>query len=590
MNMSARQIPKVKIVCTIGPASSKIDILKEMVAAGMNVARLNFSHGNYDSHGQTLQLIRQAERETGVPLPALLDTKGPEIRTGEVENGSITLENGNEIIFTSQECLGNAGRVSVNYPLLAQEVKIGEFIYIDDGTLQVQVQEVRDGDVICKVTVGGRLSNRKGINMPGANLSLPALSEKDRDDIRWGVENSMEYIAVSFVKCRADIWEVRRLVEDLSGGMKIIAKIETRQAVENIDEITDVADGVMVARGDLGVEIPTEDVPLVQKRIIEICRSKGKVVIVATQMLDSMIRNPRPTRAEANDVANAVFDGTDAVMLSGETAGGLYPVESVLTMRKIVSRAESELGKWCIPCSMQQKITGVPDAVSSASVLVAKEVEASAIISLTKSGISAHMVSKHRPSCKILAATPSFTTWRQLALWWGVLPFRISEFNKQAVATEEAISRGLATGILNEGELVVLTGGVPFGQPGTTNMLEVHSAAVVVASGLSLVRKSFSGRVCVAASADEAVRNVNQDCVLVLRNLDSDYVPAIQRAGAVITESSNVSSKGALAALENNIPCITGVPDAMNRLAECDDVTIDGLRGQIYRGIVRLIV
>ena len=583
--------PKVKIVCTIGPASNKQEVLKEMIKAGMNVARLNFSHGDYKSHGETLSLARQVEHELGVPIPVLLDTKGPEIRTGEVEEGSVTLENGNIFTLTTEECVGSAERVHMTYELLPKEVSVGELIFIDDGALQVQVQEIKGNDVICKVIVGGRLSNKKGLNLPGTDLSLPALSDKDKEDIKWGIENEMEYLAVSFVKRRSDILEVRRLIEELRGSMKIIAKIETRQAVENLEEITDVVDGVMVARGDLGVEIATEEVPLVQKRIIEICRSKGIVVIVATQMLDSMIRNPRPTRAEASDVANAVFDGTDAVMLSGETAGGLYPIQAVHTMRNIVAKAEQELAKWSVPFKVKQDIMkSVPDAVSSASVLVAEEIGASAIISLTKIGISARMVSKNRPECKILAATPLIKTWRELALWWGVLPFRISEFTNQSMATEEAIRASVKNGYLEEGELLVLTGGVPFGVSGTTNMLEVHTSAAVIASGVPLVGKSFSGKIFIAHSHDEPIDKIDENCVLVVRNLSSDYLPFINKAGAVIAESSGVDSIGALYAIEKNIPCITGVFDAISLLADYEEITIDGLRGHIYRGKVRIIV
>lgn len=585
-----KSLPKVKIVCTIGPVSSKYEILKEMIHAGMNVARLNFSHGDYMSHSETLRLIRKVEHELGTPIPALLDTKGPEIRTGTIENGSVILENGNTFTLTTEECIGSSERVHVTYELITKEINVGEYIYIDDGTLQVQVKEIKGNDVICKVIVGGRLSDKKGLNMPGTDLSLPALSEKDKEDIKWGIENGMEYLAVSFVKKRSDILEVRRLIDELQGSMKIIAKIETRHAVENLDEITDAVDGVMVARGDLGVEIATEEVPLVQKRIIGICRAKGKVVIVATQMLDSMIRNPRPTRAEASDVANAVFDGTDAVMLSGETAGGLYPVLAVHTMRNIVSKAEQELLKWSVPFTHKQGIKGVPDAVSSAAVLVAQEVEASAIVSLTKSGVSARMVSKNRPDCKILAATPSIKTWRELALWWGVLPFRVSEFASQSMATEEAISASIRNGYIKEGELLVLTGGVPFGLSGTTNMLEVHTSAAVIASGFPLVRKSFSGKLFIAHSDDELIDKLDESCVLVVRNLNKDYLPFVNKAGAVIAESSSVKSIGALCAMEKNIPCIVGVLDATSLLAGYDVITIDGIRGHIYRGKVRLIV
>jgi len=582
--------PKVKIVCTIGPASNNYETLKEMVNAGMNVARLNFSHGDYESHGETLQLIRKIERELDVPIPVILDTKGPEIRLGEVERGSVTLENGSVFTLTTEQCIGNAERAYMTYELLPREVNVGEFIYIDDGNLQVQVQEIKGNDVICKVIVGGRLSNKKGINLPDTDLSLPALSTKDKEDIKWGIENGLEYIAVSFVKRRSDILEVRRLIEEHNGKLKLIAKIETRQAVENLDEITDVVDGTMVARGDLGVELATEEVPLVQKRIIEICRTKGKVVIVATQMLDSMTRNPRPTRAEASDVANAVFDGTDAVMLSGETAGGLYPAIAVRTMRKIVSRAEKELLKWRIPYKIKQEFNGVPDAVSDASILVAKEVNAGAIIPLTKSGMSAQMVSKHRPECKILAATPSNKTWRELALWWGVLPYRISETTDKSIATEEAIHVSVKNGYLNEGELIVLIGGVPFGIAGTTNMLEVHAAATVVAFGFPLVRKSFSGKLFIVDSLNQSADGIDENYVLVVRNLDEDSMSFIGKAGAIIAESSSVNSIGALCAVEKHIPCIVGVSNAVHLLARYDEITIDGLRGHIFSGKVQLIV
>ena len=339
----------VKIVCTIGPASENYDTLKAMADAGMNVARLNFSHGDYEGHEKKLKLVRQVERDVKKPIAALLDTKGPEIRTGRMQDGAIPLEQGSQIVLTGkEECVGTPKRIHVKYPLLADEVTPGQSVFIDDGSLRLEVERVDGDDVVCKVIVGGILKDTKGVNIPGADISLPALSEKDREDIAWGIQHGMEYLAVSFIKTRSDVLEVRKLIKSCGGTMKIIAKVETHQAVQNLVEIVDVVDGMMIARGDLGVEIPTEDVPLVQKHIIEMCRSRGKVVIVATQMLDSMIRNPRPTRAEASDVANAVLDGTDAVMLSGETASGAYPVEAVATMRRIVDRAEEELGIWCL--------------------------------------------------------------------------------------------------------------------------------------------------------------------------------------------------------------------------------------------------
>nr|HPJ26080.1 pyruvate kinase [Synergistaceae bacterium] len=340
---------KVKIVCTLGPACSSFEALRTMAEEGMDVARFNFSHGEYEGHARNLELVRRVEKERKRPLAALLDTKGPEIRTGLLEGHEpVYLENGQVFCLTSRTVEGSSREVSLSYAELPREVSPGMDIFIDDGTLQLQVEEIRGEDIFCRVVVGGELGERKGINIPDASLSVPTLTEKDREDIRWGLEHEMEYIAVSFVRSRDDVLEVLRVMEELGGGhtMKIIAKIETKQSVEALEEIAEVVDGMMVARGDLGVEIPTEDVPLQQKRIIDVCRSQGKPVIVATQMLDSMIRNPRPTRAEANDVANAVLDGADAVMLSGETAKGKYPVESVRTMSKIVRRVEKEHARW----------------------------------------------------------------------------------------------------------------------------------------------------------------------------------------------------------------------------------------------------
>ena len=461
----------VKIVCTIGPASDNYETLKAMAEAGMNVARLNFSHGDYDGHEKKLKLVRRVERSTKKPIAALLDTKGPEIRTGLMTNGEIMLNQGAKITLVSNDDPfdGTPDRVWVNYRLLAQEVVPGQSIFIDDGALNLEVEKVDGDEVHCKIIVGGPLRNTKGINIPGADITMPALSEKDKQDIAWGIQHGMEYLAVSFVKTARDILEVRRLIQEYGSGMKVLAKIETKQAVDNIAEIVDVVDGVMVARGDLGVEIATEDVPLVQKKIIEMCRVRGKVVIVATQMLDSMIRNPRPTRAEASDVSNAVLDGTDAVMLSGETASGNYPVQAVATMRRIVDRAERELGLWGNHKNAEQnplELEGipVPDAVSGAAVLIAKQVKAPAILCLSRSGLTAKMISKHRPECPILGLTPSQQTWRELALWWGVTPVRLSEMSDINVAAREAVNICVREKLIPEGELVVITAGVPVGR------------------------------------------------------------------------------------------------------------------------------
>lgn len=580
----------VKIVCTVGPASEKYETLKAMAESGMNVARFNFSHGNYEGHGRMLDRVRQVEHDLSIPIPSLLDTKGPEIRTGEVENGEIVLEGESVVVLTSSPCVGTPARVHVNYPVLSKEVMSGQEIYIDDGTLQLEVQDVEGDDVTCRVIVGGVLRNTKGVNIPGANISLPALSDKDREDIVWGIQRGMEYLAVSFVKTRSDILEVHKLIKSLGGNLKVIAKIETRQAVQNISEIIDVVDGVMIARGDLGVEIPTEDVPLIQKRIIEMCRSRGRVVIVATQMLDSMIRNPRPTRAEASDVANAVLDGTDAVMLSGETASGAYPVQAVATMRRIVDRAEDELGIWCLPCRERSAIAGVPDAVSDAAVLVAKQIGASAIVSLTKSGSTAKMISKHRPTCPILGVTPSQSTWRELALWWGVNPVKLHELSDMNVAAREAIAACIEGGHMREGELVVITAGVPLGLPGTTNMVEVLTTGKILLTGTPLVRKNTTGRVCIVRTPQNVEEKVSDGCILVVRHLSGEYASVIGRAGAIISESEALSAEGNILALEHDVPCVIGVTDALSALSDGMEVTVDGMRGLIYRGKVELVI
>ncbi|MBQ3586632.1 MAG: pyruvate kinase [Synergistaceae bacterium] len=587
----------VKIVCTIGPASDNYETLKAMAEAGMNVARLNFSHGDYDGHEKKLKLIRRVERAVKKPIAALLDTKGPEIRTGHMQNGEIQLVQGAKVVISScdESFEGTAEKFWVNYKLLAQEVKPGQNIYIDDGALNLEVEKVEGDDVTCKVIVGGPLRNTKGINLPGADITLPALSEKDKQDIAWGIQHGMEYLAVSFVKTRSDIVEVRRLIQEYGSGMKILAKIETRQAVDNFAEIVDVVDGVMVARGDLGVEIATEDVPLVQKRIIEMCRVRGKAVIVATQMLDSMIRNPRPTRAEASDVSNAVLDGTDAVMLSGETASGNYPVQAVATMRKIVDRAEKELQIWGNHKNNEQnplELEGipVPDAVSGAAVLIAKQINAPAIISLSRSGLTAKMISKHRPECPILGLTPSQQTWRELALWWGVHPVRLSEMSDINVAAREAVTTCVREKLLPEGELVVITAGVPVGRPGSTNVVEVLTTGTILLSGTPLSHKNASGKVCIARTPQEAIDKVTPGCILVVRQLSEEYRPVLPKVGAVLFESGLLFSEGNSLAMDYNLPCIVGVADAFSTLMDDDVVSIDGTRGLVYRGVVRLVV
>lgn len=580
---------KVKIVCTLGPACADYDILRQMAEAGMDVARFNFSHGTHETHALNLSQIRRVEEEMGRPIASLLDTKGPEIRTGLLRDGEpIVLQAGQPFTLTTRDVIGSVEEVGVSYANMPSEIARGNDIFIDDGTLHLRVEEIDGQDIHCQVLVGGELGDRKGVNIPDADLSVPTLTPKDIEDIRWGLTENMDFIAVSFVRSRNDIMEVRRVIEEFGGSLKVIAKIETKQAVANLEEIAEVVDGMMVARGDLGVEMPTEDVPLVQKRIIDTCRRQGKPVIVATQMLDSMIRNPRPTRAEASDVANAVLDGTDAVMLSGETAKGKYPVKSVETMTRIVIRAEKELRVWQRREQMLERGGSVPDAVSQAAVSISEEMNARVIICLSRSGSTARMVSKFRPVCPVVAATPLRKTWRELALAWGVYPLLKEEATTAEEATQSALAGALEQGMVCEGDLVVITAGVPVEIPGTTNMIQVHTVGQILVKGLSLIRREASGKVCRAASAEEALDRMRPGDILVVAQTDRDYVSAMRKAAAIIAEDGGLTSHAAIVALELGVPCVVGAEGALRILQDGMLVTVDGARGVVYQGRVKL--
>ncbi|MDR0615400.1 MAG: pyruvate kinase [Synergistaceae bacterium] len=579
---------KVKIVCTLGPACGDIDKLRALSAAGMNVARFNFSHGDYEGHGRMLELTRQVERETGSPIAAILDTKGPEIRTGLLAgHKDAQLAAGSVFRLVTDECEGGAERVSISYAGLPKEVTEGQDLYIDDGEIHLKVTGTEPGCIVCKVIVGGALGERKGINVPGANLSVPTLTEHDIADIEWGMDHDMDYIAVSFVRSRQDIMQVRSVVEGYGGKKKrinVMAKIETLQSVQNLESVIQVVDAVMVARGDLGVEMPTEVVPIVQKKIIELCRKSGKPVIVATQMLDSMIRNPRPTRAEASDVANAVLDGADAVMLSGETASGKYPVESVKTMENIVLSTERELLGRYLARHEDNAVLNTADSVSRSAMRVAEEVKATAVISLTRSGSTASMVSKYRPKAAIVASTPLRSTWRALTLMWGVKPLLMEEYDAAETAVDAAIEAVLKHNYVAEGDTVVITTGFPVFVSGTTNMLLVQTVGRLLFNAPSLVKREAAGFVCKASTAAEAIDKMSNGNVLVAASTDAEYFPAMKKASAFITEEAGMSNYTAMTALQLGIPCITGVEGAMEKLRDGMLVTVDGVQGVVYEG------
>ncbi|GAB6988479.1 pyruvate kinase [Paenibacillus pini] len=466
---------KTKIVCTIGPSSESLENTKKLIMAGMNVARLNFSHGDFEEHGNRINNIREACQELGKTVAILLDTKGPEIRTGKLAVEPIELVQDEYITLTTEEILGDKDRISITYKDLPGDVQAGSTILIDDGLIGLLVVGVEGTEIKCRIINGGTIKSKKGVNVPGVAISLPGITEKDANDIIFGIEQGIDFVAASFVRKASDVQEIRELLEKHNAShIQIISKIENQEGVDNLDEILEASDGLMVARGDLGVEIPAEEVPLVQKRMIEKCNVAGKPVITATQMLDSMQRNPRPTRAEASDVANAIFDGTDAIMLSGETAAGKYPVESVLTMSRIAEKAESALNYR--EMFLKQRIaqdTSVTEAISQSVAISALDLNAKAIISSTETGHTARMVSKYRPQSPIIAVTTQDRTLRRLALTWGVIPIK----GETASSTDEmfdfSIRGGLESGLVKPGDLVIITAGVPLGQSGSTNLVKV---------------------------------------------------------------------------------------------------------------------
>jgi pyruvate kinase len=575
---------RTKIVCTLGPASSTVPVLKQLVAAGMDVARLNFSHGTHEEHAVTIAAARQAVTEQRGNLALLLDTKGPEIRIGTFAEEKIILREGEHFKLITDEVTGNETGVHVNYPGIVHDVEPGMKILLDDGLIILEVIETTASEVRCLVLNGGELTNRKGVNIPGARLNLPAISEKDREDILFAVKKDFDFIAASFVRKPSDVLAIRAILEEHRSHIQIIAKIENQEGVDNLDKILAVADGIMVARGDLGVEIPTEDVPLVQKMIISKCNSVGKPVITATQMLDSMMRNPRPTRAEASDVANAIFDGTDAVMLSGETAVGRFPLETVQTMARIAERAETALHYAQMLENFDPPAErSVTDAISYATCYAAQELGAKAIITATQSGFTAKAVSKYKPKARIIAVTPREPVARKLALTWGTFPVLCRPTNTTDEMFATAIEAALGSGYISNGDLVIITAGVPVGVSGTTNLLRVHTVGEIIMRGTGLGKKPGTGKVRIALNGEEAEK-LEEGEILVAPCTDSEYIPYLRRAAGLIVEEGGLTSHAAVVALHMGLPVIVGVEDAVANLTNGETVTLDTVRGLIYRG------
>ena len=465
---------KTKIICTIGPSSESEEKLRELMLAGMNVARFNFSHGTHEEHKKKFDRVIKVSNELGLPVATLLDTKGPEIRLKDIEGGKTELVSGQKFILTTEEILGTNEKVSISYKNLVNDISVGTTILIDDGLIEMVVDAIEDTDILCTVINGGPISNHKGVNVPGAELSMPYISDVDRSDIMFGCDMGFDFIAASFVRCREDILEVRKILDEHGSHMKIIAKIESMQGIRNLEDILTVSDGIMVARGDLGVEIPMEEVPVVQKQMIKMAEAQGKHVITATKMLESMIKNPRPTRAETTDIANAIYDGTTAIMLSGETAAGAYPVEAVRTMARIAERSEQDID-YNGRMKRREHIDNfdVTTAISHATCTTAMDLKAAAIITVTISGFTAGMISRYKPSCPIIACSVSPRICRQLSLSWGVTPIWIARENTTDDLFDVAVHAAEEAGYIKKGDKVVLTAGMPLGVSGKTNMLRV---------------------------------------------------------------------------------------------------------------------
>lgn len=578
---------RTKIVCTIGPASEQADQVQQLLSAGMDVARLNFSHGDYPTHKSRINTLRAVAQGQGRPLAIMLDTRGPEVRLGTFEGGQVTLQEGDVFTFTTYPVEGDRTRAQVFYQQLPQDVHSGQIILLADGAISMEVLKATDTEVKCRVLNGGILMDRKKLNLPGCALSLPALSEQDVADITFGVKNGIDFIAASFIRKAEDVLQIRGVLERLGARTPIIAKIENGEGVENIDAILQVADGVMVARGDLGVEIPAEEVPLIQKLIIKKANRLGKPVITATQMLESMVMSPQPTRAEASDVANAILDGSDAVMLSAETATGRYPVEAVSYMARIAKRTESaltyELGTK--PQSVADSVeVGVTDAISLATCTAARSLRAAAILVSTNSGYTARMIAKNRPEAPIIAVTPSEVVLRQLLLVWGVFP----QWARATANTDEMIDLSVQTaldnGHITEGDLVVITAGVPAGVAGTTNLMKVQIVGDILARGTGMGHVGVAGRVCLLRDAPDGEQKFKRGQILVTTMTDRTMVPYMEQAAAIITEEGGLTSHAAVVGLGLGIPVIVGVKNASDLLRDGMLVTVDPVRGVIYRG------
>jgi len=581
---------RTKIVCTVGPSTDKPGVLEAMLRAGMNVARFNFSHGTHEDHGRRMKQVREAAAAVKVPVAIMLDTKGPEIRLGTFVDKKVTLQTGERFTLTARDVPGTVDIVTVNYKELPQEVAAGQTILLADGLVSLLIEKVDGPDIVTTVQNTGEISNFKRVAVPDVQLGLPFLSEQDVKDLLYGIEQGVDFIAASFVQKTADVLAIRRVLETRGADCHIIAKIENAAGVKNIDDILTVADGVMVARGDLGVEIPTEDVPIVQKMLIKRCNQAGKPVITATQMLESMMVNPRPTRAEATDVANAIMDGTDAIMLSGETASGKYPAEAVSMMATLAKRTEAALsyGEMSLARSASCALITTTDAISHATVQVAYELNAAAIVTSTESGYTARMVSKYRPEAVIVAVTPKEKFVRRMLLLWGVMPVFVPQSSNTDEMMSNAVAGAMASGWVKTGDLVVITAGIPVGITGTTNMIRVHTVGQVLLRGTGIGQRKVTGEVCVVSTLEEITSKFKPGQILVVNSVMDEMAPEAAKALAIIAEEGGLTSQAAIVGVSFGIPVIVGVEGAMEKLSDGMVITADTERGLIYKGEIHV--
>ena len=574
---------KTKIVCTLGPSTDREGVLREMIRAGMNVARFNFSHGTHAEHKARLDALKALREELDAPVAAMLDTKGPEVRLKDFAGGRVHLTAGQEFTLTTVQVEGDAHRCSITYGELPGDVKAGDTILLDDGLVRLTVLETSETETRCRVENDGDMKNHKGVNVPGVRLNMPYMSQQDRDDLLFGAEQGFDYVAASFVRSAADVRELRHVLDKAGSRMRIIAKIENQEGVSNLPEILDAADGIMVARGDMGVEIDFAEIPLIQKNMIARCVACGKPVITATQMLDSMMENPRPTRAEITDVANAIYDGTSAIMLSGETAAGRYPVESVKTMDAIARRTESDINhvKRMAQMAGGRNRLSVAAATAHAACTTAQEIGADAILTVSQRGTTARLVSRFHPGTPIIACLLDQQVRRQMALYWGVEPIMMPYASSTDELVDFAVQAAAQAGVVHEGDLVVVTAGVPVGVAGTTNMIRIQQVGGALVNAVGIGEKKASGPLCICRSTDEVAEKFQPGDVLVVPYTTNKLLPYIRQAAAVITEEASVECHTATIGLALDKPVIVGAAGAVQRLTDGTMVTVDCARGLV---------